>query len=88
MAIFLILMVLVAGVFGFHFWSKRQTRAHLLATALPDFHRAIVEQQVPLVRKLPADLQDKLEGKINLFLEQVEFIGCNDLEVTDDLMGR
>jgi Mlc titration factor MtfA (ptsG expression regulator) len=85
MTIFLILMVVVAGGFGFRFWSKRQKRAQLLVSRLPDFHRSIVEQQVPLVRKLPADLQDKLEGKINLFLEQVEFIGCNDLVVTDEM---
>ena len=85
MTVFLILMVLVTGALGFRFWSKRQKRAHLLAAALSEPQRAIVDRQVPLTRKLPAELRSKLEAKINLFLDQIEFIGCNDLEVTDEM---
>jgi Mlc titration factor MtfA (ptsG expression regulator) len=40
---------------------------------------------VPLLDALPNDLRDSLEGKINLFLEQVEFIGCDGLEVTEEM---
>ena len=85
MTVFLILMVLVTGALGFRFWSKRQKRAHLLASALSEPQRAIVDRQVPLTRKLPAELRSKLEAKINLFLDQIDFIGCNDLEVTDEM---
>jgi Mlc titration factor MtfA (ptsG expression regulator) len=38
-----------------------------------------------LTRRLPAELRRQLEGKINLFLDQVEFIGCNGLDVTEEM---
>lgn len=85
MQIALILIVLVGGLFGYRYWSKRQVRANLLGSALTADQRAIVEDEVPLVRKLPADLRGQHEGKINLFLEKVNFIGCDGLEVTDQM---
>lgn len=85
MWIILALSLLVAGVLGFRVWSTRRMRKRLLVSELSARQRAIVEKSVPLVRKLPADLRGKLEGKINVFLSQVEFIGCNDLEVTEEM---
>ena len=80
-----ILLALIAGALGFRFWSQRQKRARLLASALSEPQRAIIDEQVPLTRKLPAELRWKLEGKINLFVNQIEFIGCNGLEVTEEM---
>lgn len=85
MTVFLGLIVLLAGALGYRVWSRRQRRADLLVSTLPAPRRAMVDRQVPLIRKVPAELQGKLEGKISLFLEQVEFIGCNGLEVTDEM---
>ena len=78
-------MLVAAGAFGFRYWSRQQIRTSLLATALSDHQRAIVAEQVPLTRKLPSELRGKLEGKINAFLNQVEFIGCNGLEVNEEM---
>ena len=80
-----ILMVLVASAIGYWFWSKKSLRRRLLETELSDHQRAIVEKQVPLSRRLPNELRKKLEGKINLFMNQIEFIGCNGLEVTEEM---
>lgn len=85
MTVFLILLLVTAGAIGFRYWSKRQVRIGLLATALSDDQRTIIVNQVPLIRKLPVELRGKLEGKINVFLNQVKFIGCNELEVTEDM---
>ena len=85
MTVFLILLLVAAGAFGYRYWSRRQIRTSLLATPLSDHQRAIVAQQVPLTRKLPSELRGKLEGKINAFLNQVEFLGCNGLEVTEEM---
>ena len=85
MPVFLILLFLAAGAIGFWCRSKRQARAKLLATALSDHQRAIVAEQVPLIQKLPSELRGKLEGKINVFLHQIEFIGCDGLEVTEEM---
>ena len=82
---FLLILLLVGGVFGFRYWSKRRKRTRLLATRLSDHQRGIVASQVPLIRRLPDELGAKLEGKINLFLNQIEFVGCNGLEVTDEM---
>jgi len=68
---------------AYRYWSKGQTRARLLGASLTNAQRAIIAGEVPLVRKLPADLRRRHEGKINLFLAQINFIGCDGLEVTD-----
>jgi Mlc titration factor MtfA (ptsG expression regulator) len=85
MTVFLILLLVAAGAFGFRYLSRQQIHTSLLAKALSDDQRAIVADQVPLTRKLPSELHRKLEGKINVFLNQIEFIGCNGLEVTDEM---
>lgn len=85
MMVSLILLLVVAGAFGFRYWSKRQIHTNLLAKALSDHQRVIVAEQVPLIRKLPSELRRKLEGKINAFLNQIEFIGCNGLDVTEKM---
>jgi len=52
---------------------------------LTGHQRAVIGEQVPLILKLPTHLLGPLEGKINVFLNQVEFIGCNGLEVTEEM---
>jgi len=83
--ILLLLLVLAAGAYVFRGWSKRQRRKRLLASELSDHQRAIIEEFVPLVRRLPQDLRRKLEGKISLFLDQIRFVGCNGLDVTEEM---
>jgi Mlc titration factor MtfA (ptsG expression regulator) len=85
MTAFLIVALIVSGAFAFRYWSRQQSRKRLLSTPLSDHQSAIVAQQVPLTRRLPADLHAKLGGKINFFLSQVEFIGCNELIVTEEM---
>jgi Mlc titration factor MtfA (ptsG expression regulator) len=80
-----ILLVVISGALGFWLWSKRQKQDRLLAAELSEHQRSIVDQQVPLTRKLPTELRRKLEGKINLFVDQIEFIGRNGLEVTEEM---
>ncbi len=85
MIVFLIVLLLAAGAFGFYLWSKKQARSDLLTSALTDHERAIVAQQVPLIQKLPEKYHGPLEGKMCLFLDQVEFYGCNGLEVSEEM---
>lgn len=85
MTVFIILLLAVGGAFGVRYWSKRQVRTGLLARPLSDAQRAIILEEVPLIAKLPPDLRGKFEGKINLFLNQVTFTGCNGLEVSEEM---
>ena len=66
-------------------YAKRRRRRALLASALSAEQRATVEKLVPLVRRLPEPTRAALEGKINLFLDQITFRGQNGLEVSDDM---
>ena len=81
----LALGLLVLGWVLFRRWKRRQARDALLATPLSQDDRAIIADHVPLTRKLPAELRPAFEGKINLFLDQVQFLGCNGLEVTREM---
>ena len=65
--------------------AKQRKRKALLALPLTPKQRATVEKLVPLVRRLPEPMRRALEGKINLFLDQIAFRGQNGLEVTDDM---
>ncbi|PHQ99256.1 MAG: hypothetical protein COB39_04810 [Marinosulfonomonas sp.] len=85
MPIFLTLILLVTGAFGFRYYLKRQTRTKLLTAPLSHHQRVIIAGQVPLIQKLPFELHRKLEGKINVFLHQIEFVGCNGLDVTEEM---
>ncbi len=85
MYIFVACVLLIAGVVGFRYVAKTRTRTALLTTRLTDHQREIVARQVPLVRRLPPELCQRLEGKMNLFLEQVSFYGNRGLEVTEEM---
>lgn len=42
---------------------------------------------VPVTRALPPELRRRLEGLVISFLREKEFVGCNGLEVTDEIRG-
>lgn len=85
MSIFVACAILIAGIVGYRFVSKKRARAALLAAKLTDRQREIVARQVPLLRRLPPDLRQRLEGRMNLFLDQVTFHGIHGLEVTEEM---
>ena len=85
MTIFLAIVALIAGIVGFRIWSRKQARQTLLAAPLTAEQRALILSQVPILRRIPAALNARLEGKINLFLDQVQFHGCDGLDVTEEM---
>lgn len=85
MTIVWLLLLVAAAALLYRAWSRRRDRARSLATPLTETQRTIVAEQVPLTRRLPPELRDRLEGRINLFLDQVDFVGCDGLEVTEEM---
>ncbi len=83
-ALLFLIAAALAGWFA-HRWIRRRTRRFLLSSSLRGRQQVLVAKYAPLYRKLPLDLRAKLEGKINLFLHQVKFIGCDGLEVTEEM---
>lgn len=75
----------VIGSLGYRAWAMRVNRDALLARPLDDTDRTLLAETVPLLATLPADLRPALEGKINRFLHQVQFIGCDGLDVTQQM---
>jgi Mlc titration factor MtfA (ptsG expression regulator)/transglutaminase-like putative cysteine protease len=55
------------------------------AQPFPPQWRAMLESEVPLYRRMPAQLRLRLEPLVRRFLERVDFVGCNGLEVTDEM---
>ncbi|MEO8303237.1 MAG: M90 family metallopeptidase [Betaproteobacteria bacterium] len=51
----------------------------------PQGWREILKRRVPYFRLLPADLQIQLKKHIQVFLAEKVFIGCNGLEITDEM---
>lgn len=65
-------------------WRAWQ-RARLAQAPFPAPWRALVRQYVPLVALLPADLQQQLRQRMQVFIAEVPFIGCQGLVVTEDM---
>ncbi|SMX31997.1 zinc-dependent peptidase [Octadecabacter ascidiaceicola] len=75
--------LLLVPIFGviYRAWSKRRRRMQLLVSKLSAQDWATVIDWVPLVAKLPPELQGRLQGKMNLFLSQVRIYGKNGVVV-------
>jgi Mlc titration factor MtfA (ptsG expression regulator) len=65
-------------------WRRRRRR-QAFATELPAPLRAAIARNVPASRSLPAPLARRLEGLVISFLHEKQFVGCNGLEVTDEI---
>lgn len=83
--LFLAILAVLIGNFGYRAWLRRVNRDALLARPLSPEHRVLLAKTVPLLDSLPHAMRPSLEGKINRFLHQVDFIGCDGLEVTEEM---
>ncbi len=75
------ILVLIALIF----WRRGRFRRKLYATPIPEAWREILQGNVPLYRRLPADLRRQLEGHIQVFVAEKLFEGGEGLEVTDEM---
>jgi Mlc titration factor MtfA (ptsG expression regulator) len=63
----------------------RHRRERLARRPFPAEWRAILRARVPLARRLPADLQRQLKERIQVFVHENSFVGCDGLAVTDEM---
>ena len=66
-------------------YVRRYKRRKLMAQPFPASWRAIIKRRLPYFRALPADLQLQLKKHIQVFIAEKQFIGCDGLEVTDEM---
>ena len=85
--VFLLGLVVVVGLTGALLLSptlmRLWRRQRIARQPYPAAWRDIVRRYVPLVRELPAAQQLRLKKHIQVLLQEVPFIGCAGLEVTD-----
>jgi Mlc titration factor MtfA (ptsG expression regulator) len=77
-------LLLVLGLAGHPYWLSWQ-RSRVRATAFPAAWRKILQRRVPLVRRLPADLQLQLKKHMQVFIAEKSFLGCGGLHITEEM---
>ena len=83
-------LVLAATLFGFCLmlarpWWVEQRRERLRHQPFPRAWRRILRERVPLLSRLPADLQIRLRRHILVFLAEKSFVGCQGQAITDEV---
>jgi hypothetical protein len=63
----------------------KRRRARIYARPFPTAWRKILERRVPYVSRLPARLRAKLEGRVQVFMHEKNFVGCDGFEITDEV---
>ncbi len=66
-------------------WLSARRRERLREQAFPAAWHKILRRRVPLLRRLPADLQIELKRQIQVFVAEKAFIGCDGLSVSDEM---
>jgi Mlc titration factor MtfA (ptsG expression regulator) len=64
---------------------RRRRRREARQTPLPPSMQAAIARHVPILATLPFDERRRLEGLVVAFLQEKQFVGCNGLDVTDEM---
>jgi Mlc titration factor MtfA (ptsG expression regulator) len=64
---------------------RRRRRRRTLLRPLDPALQLVLERNVQCLQPLPAALRPRLEGLINIFLDEKEFVGCNGQVITDEI---
>lgn len=82
-------LLLFAALLGLGLWAPWAWRAwrrrRIVAQPFPAAWRTILRRRMPLLRRLPPDLQLQLKRRMQVFLAEKPFIGCNGLVVTEEM---
>ena len=62
---------------------RKQRRTSLMLQDAPKEWLCILDEEVPILKHLSEQQKSKLIGLVNIFLDEVQFIGCNDLQLND-----
>lgn len=87
--LYLILLSVPAAVLVWHLTGKFKRRRQqgrrlaLQQQPLQAHWQAILQEEFALYRKLPLESRTKLQGHIQVFLDEKVFVGCNGMDVTE-----
>ena len=66
-------------------WLTERRRARLRAKPFPAAWRRILRRRVPIVARLPSELQLRLKRHIQVFIAEKPFIGCQGQAITNEV---
>ena len=78
-----VLLAMIAIWLGRRLRERR--RAAEFSKPWPPEWRRLLEDSLPLYRRMPPELRRRLEPLVREFLADIEFIGCRGLVVTDEM---
>ena len=64
---------------------QRSRRNNLFLKPLPPDWIQILEKNVSIYSLLPQNLREELHGRINIFLDEKDFIGCAGLQISNEI---
>ena len=76
--------LLIAALLGYPRWKAYQRRK-VWEQPFPARWRRVLQRRVPIVQRLPTDLQLQLKKHMQVFIAEKAFIGCGGLQVTEDM---
>lgn len=82
--ILVIAAAVIAVLLGRPLWQAHQRR-QLRARPLPEAWRAHLERELLFYGAMPAELRARLDGLVQQFLAEKEFVGCRGLEVSHEM---
>ena len=82
----LLVVALVACAIGYILFAAKRTQKRVVSFTEPFAPEwlALLEK-VPLYQRMPQDLRHDLEPLVRQFLADIEFVGCQGLEITDEM---
>lgn len=80
----LVLAVILLSAFYLFFWPRLRRR-QIINESFPREWEDILERRLSVYSKLPAALQQQLRDLIKVFIRDKTFVGCADLEVTEEM---
>jgi Mlc titration factor MtfA (ptsG expression regulator) len=64
---------------------KSKERGRIRSQKLTEAEESLMFRIAPLCKRIPLSLREHWEGRVRLFLAEKTFVGCQGLEVTDEL---
>ncbi|MBK7002502.1 MAG: zinc-dependent peptidase [Rhodoferax sp.] len=77
-------LLLIVGLLAHPYWLAYR-RARITSKVFPAAWRKILKHRVPLVRRLPFDLQLQLKKRMQVFIAEKTFLGCAGLHVSEEM---
>ena len=80
----LIIGLILSGILLYPVLIKKR-RNHLKHRPFPSLWRAIIENNLPIYLRLSPEERRRLQGHIQVFLAEKQFIGCGGLQITEEM---